>query len=354
MDIAGPTGFLSTREWRAWRTAQVLVWIVGLAMIVALFVTPDIGLHAVWNVLIPVAPALLVFAPGLWRNICPMASTALLPRHVNRSRRLRIHEAWRAYLLLGGIVLLFLIVPFRHVVLDLNGPATGIALLALAGIALIMGYVFEWKSGWCSGLCPVYPVEKLYGRRPLVSPKNAHCVACEVCVGRCPDAEPAERPINGNGRAMTRFLTNVFMPGAFPGFVWGWFQVPDYSSSAGWAHLGSIYGYPFLAAAGTLVVFLFLRGVFLRVPSPHGESFLIRAFAAAAVSCYYWYSLPALLGFGPFLEQWMLVDPTAVLPMWFPAVSGVPTTLLFFWWLLRPCVEDRPWLVRPPFAADAA
>ncbi|MHC4812403.1 MAG: ferredoxin [Planctomycetota bacterium] len=337
---------LSSREWWAWRTVQLLVWVLGLAMIVALVVVPDIGLHALWNVLIPVAPALLVFAPGLWRNICPLASTALFPRHMNWSRRLVISEPQRALLLLVGIVLLFLIVPFRHVVLDLNGPASAIMLVALAALALVMGRWFEWKSGWCSSLCPVHPVEKLYGRRPVVSPINAHCVECEVCISRCPDADPAERPTVSNGSRLTHFLTNVFMPGAFPGFVWGWFQVPDYSWSEGLAHLGPAYAYPLVASACTFAVYV----VLYRVCSPGQRPFLIRAFAAAAVSAYYWYRLPALFGFGPLPGQWMLVDLTNTLPSWFEITSHIATTLLFCWWLLRRRGHDRAWLVRPLFA----
>ncbi len=52
-----------------WRLVQVAVWAIGLAILVLLFVAPTIGLHAFWDVLIPVAPALLVIAPGgAWRS----------------------------------------------------------------------------------------------------------------------------------------------------------------------------------------------------------------------------------------------------------------------------------------------
>ena len=71
------TELLSDRARRAWRAAQVAVWLVGVGIVVLLFWAQEIGIHAFWNVLIPVAPALVAFAPGLWRNICPLASTAL-------------------------------------------------------------------------------------------------------------------------------------------------------------------------------------------------------------------------------------------------------------------------------------
>ena len=168
--ITAPPPFLSAPARRAWRSVQVVVWLVGVGIFVALLVAPALGLHAFWNVLIPVAPALLVVAPGLWRNICPLAATALFWRHVGLSQRRRINAHWQARLGLMGVVALLLIVPLRHVVLDLNGPATALALALLAACSVVMGLLFEWKSGWCSGACPVHPVEKLYGYRALVSP----------------------------------------------------------------------------------------------------------------------------------------------------------------------------------------
>ena len=45
-----------------------------------------------------------------------------------------------------------------------------------------------------------------------------------------------------------------------------------------------------------------------------------------------------------------MVDLTDTLPLWFPVVSGVATSLLFCWWLLRDVAVERAWLVRPSFA----
>ena len=67
-----------TRSLTIWRLLQVLVWIVGLVIFLALIFYPSIGLLLFWNILIPVAPALLVVATGVWRNICPLSTTNLL------------------------------------------------------------------------------------------------------------------------------------------------------------------------------------------------------------------------------------------------------------------------------------
>ena len=137
---------LSPWQRRAWRVVQTLVWVLGLAIWIALLVAPPVGIHAFWNVLIPVAPALLVFAPGLWRNVCPLASTALLARHVGLSRRRRISDATQSALGVIGLGVLLIVVPLRHVVLDTSGPATALTLAVLACVAFATGMLLEWRA----------------------------------------------------------------------------------------------------------------------------------------------------------------------------------------------------------------
>ena len=330
-----------------WRVAQTAVWLVGLAILVALLFAPDIGIHAFWNVLIPVAPALVAFAPGLWRNICPLGSTALFARHVGLSKRRRLTPEWQGSLGLIGVIALLAIVPLRHVVLDTNGPATALTIGALAAVAVLMGLTFEWKSGWCSGACPVHPVEKLYGSEAALSVPNAHCEPCERCVAPCPDSTPGVHPLSSNGSATKRWA-GLMMVGGFPGFIWGWFHVHDYVGAEGWRHLEVAYGWPMAGFAVTLGAFVLLTSVV-----PRGRHlFLIRGFAAAAIACYYWYRLPALFGFGleAFPTDGMLVDLSGTLPTWFPVASRVVTTALFAWWLVGRRRGETAWGVRPEFS----
>ncbi|MFQ5843561.1 MAG: ferredoxin [Planctomycetota bacterium] len=343
------TSWLAPAVRRAWRVAQTAAWLVGAGILVCLLWFPPAGIHAFWNVLIPVAPALLAFAPGLWRNVCPLGTTALLPRHSGLSARRKLPVVWQGRLALIGVALLYLIVPLRHVVLDLNGPATATVILLLALAAVVLGTRFEWKSGWCSGACPVHPVERLYGSAPLWSPPNAHCGLCERCVTPCADATPNLDPLTvRDGRP--RLLAGTLMVGGFCGFIWGWFHVPDYAGAEGWAHLGQAFGSPLGAAAVTVAAFLILQRA---VPARH-HTVLRRAFAAAAIGCYYWYRLPALFGFGPFPGDGMLVDLRDTLPAAFPAVSRVATTALFGWWLIGRHARRLTWLARPPFAEPSA
>jgi hypothetical protein len=335
---------------RFWRSAQILVGLLGVFTFVMLLVTPDVGIHAFWNVLIPVAPALLVVAPGVWRNVCPMASTALLARHMNRSRKRKLSARWNDRLALAGLALLLAVIPLRHVVMDNSAMATALAIALMAGVAALGGRFFEWKSFWCSGLCPVHHVERLYGSRAVFTADNAHCGSCERCVLLCPDSTPAMNPLTG-ARSRTRRVTGTVMVGGFAGYVWGWFQVPDYSGAAGWSHLGAAYGWPFAGLAVSLLLFL---GIRILLPKSEGE-WLTRLFAWAAVTCYYWYRLPALFGYGLFPGDGMLVDLTGVLPGTFPLISRIVTVALFAWLLLKEQTgAGRSWLYRPVTARSSA
>lgn len=335
---------LSSRSLVVWRTLQVAVWFVGAAIVLALVIEPEIGIHAFWNVLIPVAPALLAVAPGLWRNVCPLGSTALVARHMNWTRSGKISRVWHGRLAAGGVFLLLLIVPLRHVILDTSGLATALTISLLALLAVVLGSQLQWKSAWCSGLCPVHPVEKLYGSEPIASFANAHCHRCERCVTHCPDSTPGISPILPSDTGLGR-LPGIVMVGGFVGFIWGWFQVPDYAGAQGWHHLDMAYGWPFAGLAASMSLFLMLR---LVTPRKH-RVLLHRLFAAAAISCYYWYRLPALAGFGPHPGDGMLVDLRATLPAWSPVASRVVTTAFFVWWLVMRRSAKRSWLVRPAF-----
>ena len=340
---------ISTNQLRRWKSLQFLLWVVGLFVVLSLFFKPEVGLDALWNVLIPLAPALLVVSPGLWRNICPLGFTTLLPRYSNRSARKQLSPRGQTTLSIGGLLLLLLIVPLRHVLFDTNGPATGLLLISLALLGIILGRKYEWKSAWCSGLCPVYPVEKLYGVNPVAVPRNAHCTLCEQCVIPCPDSTKSMHPLATRKIKADR-LAGTILVGSFPGFVWGWFQLPDYVGEEKWGHLPEAYFWPLLGGAVTLVIFLIIS----RVIPKKEQSRLIRIFACGAVACYYWFRLPLLFGFGAFPGSGMLMDLSSTIPPWLPYLLQGSTTLLFAWLLLwREVDKKQSWTIRPPFAGTS-
>jgi len=97
-----------------WRDLQLALVLTGLAVVTALLFAPALGLNLFWNLIIPVAPAILVIIPGIWRNICPMATTGLLPRHFGLSKRKIVSEKLHTHFTMIGIIGLLLIVPRRH------------------------------------------------------------------------------------------------------------------------------------------------------------------------------------------------------------------------------------------------
>ena len=115
--------------------------------------------------------------------------------------------------------------------------------------------------------------------------------------------------------------------------------------------MGTAFAWPFLGLSISLLLYLALRS-WLGQPR---ERMLVRVFAAAAVSSYYWFRLPALFGFGMFSGDGMLVDLTSTLPAWFPIASQLTTTLLFAYLLVwRHREPQGTWTVRPPFSSAAS
>lgn len=336
---------LSPRSIIIWRIVQALVWLVGLGIFISLVFFPSIGLLVFWNILIPVAPALLVVATGLWRNICPLATTTLLPRHFNLSKKRKMTVQLQSILQLLAIVLLYIIVPLRHAVFNTNGMATALLLFVSMVAGVTMGFFYDWKSAWCSSLCPIHPVERLYGGKTVLSFPNAHCSQCVNCSVPCADSTPNFYPAiaaKNNYQKINATLTI----GVLPGFIWGWFHVPDNHAALNWQTFTGVYTMPVLCGAISLVLYIILQYFF----KDKNERVLISCFAAAAVSCYYWYRIPELFGFGDYPGDGLLVNLKNVLPQWSMTAIPVATTIFFFMWLLFRKADKKSWVLRPRFA----
>jgi hypothetical protein len=287
-----PNSKVSSQSIFAWRVVQSLFWLIGAAILFCLVFIPSLGVLFFWNVLIPVAPALLVVSTGIWRNVCPLATTVLLPRHFGLSKRKKLTAKQSGILGLIAVIALYLIVPLRHSLFNTNGPATAALIISLTIIGVAVGFIYEWKSAWCSGLCPVHPVERLYGGNTFVSVPNMHCDLCHNCVVPCPDST---RNLDTGHYVKIRAqrISNWLITGGLPGFVWGWFHVPDQVSLTSFKAFFEVYEMPFLG----LIVFLSLYQILSGIIKHKYERNLTSLFAALAVSCYYWYRLPELLGF---------------------------------------------------------
>ncbi len=325
----------------AWRTIQYVLMLAGVALTLTLIYLPQVGLDIFWNGLIPIAPALIVIAPGLWRNICPLATLSLLPRRFRFSRRAIPQPRQAAILLTLGLIALLLIVPLRHLSLNTNGPMTALMLIVASFCAFTLGIAYEWRGAWCNSLCPINPAEKLYGLMPGITVPNARCDDCDKCYTPCPDSTLSMNPMVTRPSRIEK-MAGYIMAGGFAGFIWGWYQIPDYQTAVTATEIAAAYAWPFGGALVSLMLFFLARKI---LPASKTRRKLIKLFATAAVCIYYWYRIPLLAGFGPHPGSGMLLDIHTTFPN-LPLVSRIVTTAFFIWFML---MRDEPrisWMSR--------
>lgn len=202
-----------------------------------------------WKLVVPLVPAMLLVAPALWRNVCPLAYFNLLGHRARKalvkgeggsSRQGLWHDGHVWFSKNGlylGMVLLFVIVPLRLNVLNYAGDLLAVVLTVLVFVTFVAGIIFPFKSGWCSSICPVYPVEKFYAMSPLVYGENTLCqddsggLRCIGCSRACLDVEIGSE--KANALAGEQAQSEIF-PGMFPGFVLAYLIL---SANGGWRML---------------------------------------------------------------------------------------------------------------------
>jgi hypothetical protein len=336
---------LSTKSKIIWRVLQFVFFCVGLTIFTSLLFYPKLGLYLLWNILIPIAPLLLVISVGLWRNVCPLATMVLLPRHLNLSKKKKISPSLQSKLGFLSVIALLLVVPARHLIFNTNGNATAFLLLMTVVTGVIMGYIFDWKSGWCSSLCPIHPVEKLYGVNTLVSLPNAHCQTCAKCTVPCPDSTPNMHPKIVQKNFFQRASSKLLV-GGFPGFVWGYFQVPDFVAPIKASNILDCYLLIYSATIVSLLIYFVLSNTI----SQKHEGTLTKVFAAFAVSCYYWFRIPNLFGFGKFKNEGLLINLESKVPVWGIYLAIIALSAFFFYWLVVRKTNKKSWVIRPAYS----
>lgn len=320
---------------------QGLFWFIGVFIIGLMIFIPPIGAKLFWNIIIPVAPALLVLAAGFWRNVCPLGTTSLLPDKFRMSRNIKLTSTEREVLNLVAVSALFVIIPLRHIYFNSDGRMTAYLLLVIASIAVVAGYFFERKSGWCSGLCPVHPVEKLYGSAVALTVPNMHCGSCVHCSAPCPDTT-----VNFSFKQSKLSFSKInkyLLVGVFPGYVWGWFQTSDFIETTILDKLFIVYRTPIMGGLTTLMGYLVLR----KLLGKNRDDALLSVFAAATVSCYYWFRLPQLIGFEKHDTNGILVNLTFALPEWTPVFLHITSTSFFLWWMVVRKKNRKSWSWKP-------
>jgi nitrite reductase (NADH) large subunit len=273
---------------KAWRAAQWAGLALTVLLLAALVWRPATALHLLWDLTIPLLPAVFLVNPMLWRNVCPLATlNSLTGDRVGRNA-LGARPTRAAWVV--GILLLGVMVAARRFVFNTNGPFLSGTVLAVGALALGAGALYARRSGFCNALCPVLPVEKLYGQAPLVDVGNARCADCALCTpSACIDlAGPKSVPQTlGPARHGVAWLTTPYgiFAAAFPGFIIGYFTTDNGGLSSAVAVYAHIARYAALSYAA--------MGVIATVARAASQTMLL-LLGASAVSVYYWLAAPAL------------------------------------------------------------
>ena len=270
-----------------WTVLRIATLAVACALVVLLIVTPDLGLLLVWGLMFPLLPAIFAAAPGLWRQVCPMAFLNQLPRTFGfgGDRSLPVPMKHLAYYL--AMILFFIIVSLRHVALNEGPLLMAGVLVAMLLAAFVGGLIFKGRSGWCGTFCPLAPIQRAYGQAPIVLVNNGYCPTCVGCQKNCYDFNP-RAAVHSDLADPDRWYAGhkeIFI-GALPGFTIAFFLqenlakiglLPYYAHFALW--MGLSLG---LYMALTRLMF----GITYKVAL---------AYSMAALLIFYWFTAPTIV-----------------------------------------------------------
>ena len=176
------------RVWDALRIASV---VAALALCISLLISSRVGLFLFWGLLIPLLPLLFFVAPGLWRNVCPLAASNQTPRRFGFTAAPQPPPVVREYGYVIAIALFFVLVPARKVLFNTNGAALGDRCCsarwrprspaASSSRARAAGAARSARCCRCSAST---------GRRRSLSFGNSHCEPCVGCAKNCYDFNP--------------------------------------------------------------------------------------------------------------------------------------------------------------------
>jgi ferredoxin/thioredoxin reductase len=315
--------YLPSVAWHALRAVSVAS---VFALVGVLVWRPEIGLAVAWDVIIPLAPLLFLAAPGVWRNVCPLAALNQLPRLAGFTRGLVQTPRTREYAYVIGMAALLVLVATRKPLLNHSGIATAALILGMMALAFIGGIVFRGKSGWCSSVCPLLPVQRLYGQTPLLTVANTHCQPCVGCTKNCYDFNPTVAYLADQYDDDRHYVGyRRFFAGIFPGFVLAYFNVPD-PPAIGVGEMALQFA---LYAGASLALFAVLETFLKTTPGK-----LPAVFGIAAFNVYYWYAVPLL---ADAMEK-LTGRPEPEWAVWL--VRGL-FAALSLWWLWRTFTTEQ-------------
>jgi len=286
--------------------------LLTVALLVALVRWPDPTLHLLWDMVIPLLPATFLVSPTVWRNVCPLATLNDLGGRRRAAPGLSTNLLGIGWMV--GLVLLLLMVPARRFLFNEHGLILALTITGVAGLALGAGFLSSRRSGFCNSLCPVLPVEKLYGQSPLLAIGTARCADCNRCTpAGCIDLSGRRSMLQSVSASRARhwLLSPLGLFAAlFPGFVYGYFTTVDGGMATAlatyqWIGLWSVVS---LVAAGVPVLVARVRA-----------AVALPVLGGAAIAVYYWFAAPKLAeayGVGVMVGEVLRVALLALVAGW--------------------------------------
>ena len=285
--------YLQTRERarvsaRIWKWARTVAVGGALVYVAILFIAPGTGLTLFWKLTVPILPLIFLVSPGVWRNVCPLAAMNQMPRVFNFSRSLTPPAWLKEYGFVIGVAAFFILAAMRKWLFNDRATATACLILTALGMALVGGYLFKGKSGWCSSICPLYPIQRLYNQTPFAVVPNAHCTTCVGCTKNCYDFNPTVAYL-ADLYDVDRYHGNYrkFFAAAMPGFVVAYFTLADPKTFEATVAMYLAFS---LYMAVSMALF-FLLDSFVKV----SVNKLTAVFAATAINLFYLFGLPKWL-----------------------------------------------------------
>ncbi len=265
-----------------WWAMRIATCVGMLAVIWMVATQPDDGFALFWKVLIPALPLLFAIAPGIWRQVCPMAFLNQIPRTFgfSQERTLPVHFKNTAYFI--SVLLFFFLVSLRHVYFNKEPAALLILIFGALALAFLGGVFFKGRSGWCGTFCPLAPIQKAYGHAPILTVRNGYCPSCVGCQKNCYDFNPRAAFLSDlSDKDLWYAGHKKFFVAGLPGFALGFFTAQDPTQTGLAAYYLHLAGW----IITTLGIYMAVR-IFIRV-----TDYRIAAISAmSALVIFYWFT----------------------------------------------------------------
>ncbi|MEO8391584.1 MAG: FAD-dependent oxidoreductase [Chloroflexota bacterium] len=314
---------------QVWNVLRVVSIGTGYAIIITAFIRPQVALFVFWKLIVPFLPILFFVAPGIWRNICPMAALNQTPRLFRFTRALTPPDWLKNNAYLIGIVMFLVIVPTRKALFNTNGPALGLLLLFAFTSALVGGYLFKGKSGWCSSICPLLPVQRLYGQSPFVAVPNGYCQPCVGCAKNCYDFNPRVASLADQYDSDRHYsgYRRIFA-GVFPGLILAFYLVPDPPKIPVFSMYLQIAVFVLCSVGLFLILDTLLKASSFRITT---------LFGAVALNYYYLFNIPTMAN--------TIHQLTGItVPVWITWIAHLTVFALTIAWILRTFRNERAYV----------